>query len=215
MIKKLKVRSAFAFEGKSWKTSARLFCNMTKQNLTRGKLLERNSKTVDTVIEFWRKNEFPQINTPMKRKLQVMKNQRVLYKISHLTISSLVLISNKRQGQLILYYQLETIHLRWKRGQLRETFADKVMLECCYQLCAFASADSKSKVEPCGACISFIQLRLVVFMIECDKVGFSISFPSVVFVRKSRLRKSLGQQFTVLFISHLFTYLKKVIIVTE
>ena len=188
---------------------------MTKQNLTRGKLLERNSKTVDTVIEFWRKNEFPQINTPMKKKWQVMKNQRVLYKISHLTISSLVLISNKRQGQLILYYQLETIHLRWKRGQLRETFADKVMLECCYQLCAFASADSKSKVEPCGACISFIQLRLVVFMIECDKVGFSISFPSVVFVRKSRLRKSLGQQFTVLFISHLFPYLKKVLIVTE
>ena len=26
-------------------------------------------------------------------------NQRVLYKISHLTISSLVLISNKREGQ--------------------------------------------------------------------------------------------------------------------
>ena len=142
-------------------------------------------------------------------------NQRVLYKISHLTISSLVQISNKREGQVILYYHLETIHLRWKRSQLRETFADKVMLECCYQLCAFASADSKSKVEPCGACISFIQLRLVVFMIECDKVGFSISFPSVVFVRKSRLRKSLGQQFTVLFISHLFPYLKKVLIVTE
>ena len=40
---------------------------MTKQNLTRGKLLERNSKTVDTVIEFWRKNEFSQINTPMKK----------------------------------------------------------------------------------------------------------------------------------------------------
>ena len=192
---------------------------MTKQNLTRGKLLERNSKTVDTVIEFWRKNEFPQINTPMKKKWQVMKkpalNQRVLYKISHLTISSLVLISNKREGQVILYYQLETIHLRWKWSELRETFADKVMLKCCYQLCAFASADSKSEVEPCGACISFIQLRLVVFMIECDKVGFSICFPSVVFVRKSRLRKSLGQQFTVLFISHLFTYLKKVIIVTE
>ena len=93
-------------------------------------------------------------------------NQRVLYKISHLTISSLVLISNKREGQVILYYHLETIHLRWKRSQLRETFADKVMLECCYQLCAFASADSKSKVEPCGACISFIQLRLVVFMIS-------------------------------------------------
>ena len=192
---------------------------MTKQNLTRGKLLERNSKTVDTVIEFWRKNEFPQINTPMKKKWQVMKkralNQRVLYKISHLTISSLVLISNKREGQVILYYQLETIHLRWKWSELRETFADKVMLKCCYQLCAFASADSKSEVEPCGACISFIQLRLVAFMIECDKVGFSICFPSVVFVRKSRLRKSLGQQFTVLFISHLFTYLKKVIIVTE
>ena len=142
-------------------------------------------------------------------------NQRVLYKISHLTISSLVLISNKRQGQLNLCYQLETIHLRWKRSQLRGTFADKVILKCCYQLCAFASANSKSKVEPCGACISFIQLRLVVFMIECDKVGFSISFPSVVFVRKSRLHKSLGQQFTVLFISHLLTYLKKVIIVTE
>ena len=29
-------------------------------------------------------------------------NQRVLYKISHLTISSLVLISNKREGQVIL-----------------------------------------------------------------------------------------------------------------
>ena len=70
-------------------------------------------------------------------------NRRVLYKISHLTISSLVVISNKRQGQLNLCYQLETIHLRWKRSQLRETFADKVMLECCYQLCAFASADSK------------------------------------------------------------------------
>ena len=142
-------------------------------------------------------------------------NQGVLYKISHLTISSLVIISNKRQGQLNLCYQLETIHLRWKRSQLRETFADKVMLECCYQLCAFASADSKSKVESCGTCISFIQLRLAVFMIECDKVGFSISFPSVVFARKSRLRKSLGQQFSLLFISHLFTYLEKVIIVTE
>ena len=118
-------------------------------------------------------------------------NQRVLCKISHLTISSLVIISNKRLGQLNLCYQPETIHLRWKRSQLRETFADKVMLECCYQLCAFASADSKSKVEPSGACISFIQLRLVVFMIECDKVGFSISFPSVVFVRKSRLRSLL------------------------
>ena len=138
-------------------------------------------------------------------------NQRVLYKISHLTISSLVVISNKRQGQLNLCYQLETIHLRWKRSQLRETFADKVMLECCYQLCAFASADSKSKVEPCGACISFIQLRLVVFMIECDKVGFSICFPSVVFVRKSRLRRSLRQQFSLLFISHLFTYLNRVL----
>ena len=67
-------------------------------------------------------------------------NQRVLYKISHLTISSLVLIDNKRQGQVILYYQLETIHLRWKRSEIRETFADKVMLECCYQLCTFASA---------------------------------------------------------------------------
>ena len=133
-------------------------------------------------------------------------NQRVLYKISHLTISSLVIISNKRQGQLNLCYQLETIHLRWKRSQLRE-----VMLECCYQLCAFASADSKSKVEPYGACISFIQLRLVVFMIECDKVGFSISFPSVVFVRKSRLRRSLRQQFSLLFISHLFTYLNRVL----
>ena len=43
-------------------------------------------------------------------------NQRVLYKISHLTISSLVLISNERQGQAVLYYQLETIHLRWKRS---------------------------------------------------------------------------------------------------
>ena len=137
-------------------------------------------------------------------------NQRVLYKISNLTISSLVLISNKREGQVILYYQLETIHLRWKRSELRETFADKVMLKCCYQLCAFASADSKSKVEPCGASISFIQLRLV-FMIECDKVGFSISFPSVVFVRKSRLRRSLRQQFSLLFISHLFTYLNRVL----
>ena len=29
-------------------------------------------------------------------------NQRVLYKISNLTISSLVLISNKREGQVIL-----------------------------------------------------------------------------------------------------------------
>ena len=91
-------------------------------------------------------------------------NQRVLYKISHLTISSLVLISNKREGQVILYYHLETIHLRWKRSQLRETFADKVMLKCCYQLCAFASADSKSEVEPCGACVSFIQLMIMIML---------------------------------------------------
>ena len=31
---------------------------MTKQNLTRGKLLERNSKTVDSVIEFEVKMSF-------------------------------------------------------------------------------------------------------------------------------------------------------------
>ena len=108
-------------------------------------------------------------------------NQRVLYKISHLTISSLVLISNKREGQVILYYQLETIHLRWKRSELRETFADKVMLKCCYQLCAFASADSKSEVEPCGACISFIQLRLVVF------IGLVFPFP---FLQSSSCEKA-------------------------
>ena len=151
------------------------------------------TKTVNTVIEFWRQNKFFQINTPnsflfeklpsfftfspwfpsnqnsmwQKRKLQVITeknalNQRVLYKILHLTISSLVVISNKRQGQENVCYKLET----------RATFADKVMLKCCYQLCACASANSKFKDESCGASISFLLLGLVVFMIECDKVGF-------------------------------------------
>ena len=119
---------------------------MTEQNLTRGILLEKNLKPVDSVIEFEVKMSFLKsiLLWKKKKKWQVMKkhalNQRVLYKISHLTIYSLVLIDNKRQGQVILYYQLETIHLRWKRSELRETFADKVMLECCYQLCTFASA---------------------------------------------------------------------------
>ena len=54
---------------------------------------------------------------------------------------------------------------------------------------------SKLKDQPCGACRFFLRLRLVVFMIEYDKVGFSISFPSVLCVRKSRLQRSLGQQF--------------------
>ena len=71
-----------------------------------------------------------------------------------------------------------------------------------YQLCAFALANSKLKVQHCGASISFLQLRLVVFMIESDKVGFSISFPLVVFVRKSRLRTNLGQQYY--FASHFY-----------
>ena len=46
-----------------------------------------------------------------KNKKKHALGQRVLYKISHLTISSLVVISDKRRGQVNLYYQLETIHL--------------------------------------------------------------------------------------------------------
>ena len=49
--------------------------------------------------------------TGKKEKKKHALSQRVLYKISHLTISSLVVISDKRRGQVNLYYQLETIHL--------------------------------------------------------------------------------------------------------
>ena len=123
----------------------------------------------------------------------------------------------------------------------------------------------KMKVQPCGACISFLRLRLVlfmiaqkklslirlwlsvtinfvhlprhpktenwiwcrfflrlrhvVFMIEYDKVGFSISFPSVLCVRKSRLQRSLGQQFycaSYFCLSiHISECSSKVIIMTE
>ena len=46
-----------------------------------------------------------------KKKRKHALSQRVLYKISHLSISSLVVISDKRRGQVILYHKLETIHL--------------------------------------------------------------------------------------------------------
>ena len=49
--------------------------------------------------------------TGKKEKKKHALGQRVLYKISHLTISSLVVISDKRRGQVNLYYQQETIHL--------------------------------------------------------------------------------------------------------
>lgn len=49
--------------------------------------------------------------TGKKEKKKHALSQRVLYKISHLTISSLVVISDKRRGQVNLYHQLETIHL--------------------------------------------------------------------------------------------------------
>ena len=123
-----------------------------------------------------------------KKKKKHALSQRVLYKISHLTISSLVVISDKRRGQVNLYHQLETIHLNSENFSLVRQWLSITINS------AFASANSKLKVRPCGTCRSFLRLRLV-FIIKCDKVGFSISFPSVVYARKSRLRANLGQQF--------------------
>ena len=62
-----------------------------------------------------------------KQKMKVKKekkkkalSQRVLYKISHLTIFSLVVISDKRRGQVNLYHQLETIHLKSENSLVRQ-----------------------------------------------------------------------------------------------
>ena len=77
------------------------------------------------------------------------------------------------------------------------------MIKCYYQLCTFASTNSKFKVQPCGACISFLRLRLVVFIIECNKVGFPFPFLQFSTCEKADFVQTLGNNFIFLLIFYL------------